>query len=71
MKKNRRNSVNGNPTTKVGWRVPEWAADVGVSRAYVYNLMNAQQIGSVKIGKCRVITTTPAAYLASLAGDVA
>ena len=54
-------------TTKAGWRVNEWAADVGVSRAYVYNLLAASAITSVKADAARIITTTPAQYLASLA----
>ena len=61
---------NANPT-KAGWRVNEWAADVGVSRAYVYNLLAAKTIASVKSGNARIITIAPREYLASLAGDAA
>jgi len=53
-------------STKAGWRVSEWAADVGLSRAFVYELLSAKKIDSVKAGNARIITTKPADYLASL-----
>ena len=53
--------------TKAGWRVNEWASDTGVSRAYVYNLLAAGEIQSVKVGSARIITTRPADFLARLA----
>jgi hypothetical protein len=55
--------------TKAGWRVPEWAADVSLSRAYVYELIAAGRIKSVKIGAARIITTRPVDFLASLTGE--
>jgi hypothetical protein len=51
--------------TKAGWRVNEWAHDVGLSRAFVYELLAARKIESVKIGSARVITTTPAQFLSN------
>ncbi len=54
---------------KAGWRVPEWSAAVGVSRSLTYELMTAGKIASVKLGAARIITTTPRAFLASLAGE--
>jgi hypothetical protein len=54
---------------KFGWRVPEWAKSVGLSRAYVYELMNEGLIRSVKSGAARIITTHPQDYLSSLAED--
>jgi len=53
---------------KVGWRVNEWSASVGVSRAFTWELIAEKKIGSVKAGKARIITTSPTAYLAAL-GD--
>jgi excisionase family DNA binding protein len=58
-------------TGKAGWRVREWAADVGVSRAYVYKLLSRGALDSVKLGKSRIITTRPADYLASFRGTAA
>lgn len=58
----------GGRPTKAGWRVNEWAGDVGVSRAYVYNLLSAGAIESVKVGAARVITTHPRDFLGSLRG---
>lgn len=51
---------------KAGWRVNEWAEDVSLSRAFVYELIAAGTIKSVKAGNARIITTRPAEYLASL-----
>jgi hypothetical protein len=52
--------------SKAGWRIPQWQNDSGLSRSTVYNLLTAKAIESVKVGKCRIITTSPADYLASL-----
>jgi len=74
MNKRRRNRLkeqDGNQSGKVGWRVNEWADAVGICRASVYNLLADGHIRSVKSGSARIITTSPAAYLASLAGEVA
>jgi excisionase family DNA binding protein len=51
---------------KLGWRVNEWAAAVGISRASVYELIAAKTITSVKFGGARLITTLPRDFLASL-----
>jgi excisionase family DNA binding protein len=51
---------------KALWRVNEWAADVGLSRARVYELLNEKKIKSVKCGARRLINTTPAEFAASL-----
>jgi len=51
---------------KYGWRVTEWAAAVGISRASVYELIAAKIIKSVKFGGARIIVTHPAEFLASL-----
>jgi hypothetical protein len=57
--------------TKAGWRVNEWGADASVSRAFVYKLLAAGKLKSVKAGSARIITTTPKEYLASLVGEAA
>jgi hypothetical protein len=57
--------------TKAGWRISEWTSDTGLSRAYAYILLNDGKIESVKSGAARIITTSPAAYLASLANRAA
>jgi hypothetical protein len=50
-----------------GFRINAWAAAVGVSRAYVYGqLLAPGRIESVKVGRSRVIVTTPAEFLSSL-----
>jgi hypothetical protein len=62
---------NSPASTKAGWSVDQWAADVEVSRMTVYNLMNgkvpgAPPVQSVKLGKARRIITTPTEFLAAL-----
>ena len=50
-----------------GYRINQWAHEVGVSRAYVYaSLLDKGLIESVKVGRARVIVTTPDEFLASL-----
>jgi hypothetical protein len=50
-----------------GYRINQWAHEVGVSRAYVYaSLLSTNRIESVKVGRSRVITTSPDEFLASL-----
>ena len=57
--------------SKAGWRVPEWARDAGISRSYTYELLQAGRIKSVKVGAARVITTSPADFLAKLQNEQA
>jgi hypothetical protein len=56
---------------KYGWKVNEWSDAVGCSRALTYELIAAQRIVSVKLGKSRLITTHPFDFLQSLAGEAA
>ena len=51
---------------KSGWRPKQWADETGVSRSTVYNLIEAKKLHAVKLGRARVIVTSPADYLASL-----
>ena len=46
MKKRNQGQIAAN--TKVGWRINEWAGDVGICRASVYNLMTRGRLRSVK-----------------------
>jgi excisionase family DNA binding protein len=52
---------------KVGWRVNEWADDVGLGRAYTYELIKEGRIKSVNTGRARIITTPPTEFLRQLA----
>jgi hypothetical protein len=58
-------------TKKFGWKVGEWAAAVGCSRARVYQMIAAGAIDSVKFGASRIIRTHPEDFLGSLGGDAA
>jgi len=51
----------------VAWTVREWARQTSLSKTYVYNLINAGKLSSVKSGKKRLITTSPKDYLDTLA----
>ena len=63
----RPNDTTSHPA-KAGWRVSEWADAVGLCRASVYNLMaNDATVTSVKVGAARIITISPADYLAEKA----
>ncbi len=57
-------------TRKYGWKISEWAASTGCSRARTYQLISAGKIDSVKFGASRIIRTHPEDFLASL-GDEA
>jgi len=54
-------------SSKAGWRIAEWHRDAGVSRSKTYELLEDGKIQSVKVGAARIITTSPAEFLASLA----
>jgi excisionase family DNA binding protein len=58
------NNINAD---KVGWRVNEWADDVGLGRAFTYQLIQEGRIKSVKVGGARIITTRPDEFLRSAA----
>ena len=57
-------------TKKYGWKVAEWSAAVGCSRARTYQLIAAGAIDSVRFGASRIIRTHPEDFLASLGGEV-
>ncbi len=52
---------------KCGWRVSEWADDVGLGPSFVYELIRDRRIQSVKLAGARIITTPPSKFLANLA----
>lgn len=51
------------PATRRGWRIPDWAADVGISPGLTRKLIDAGTLPSVLVGDCRVIVVSPEAYL--------
>ncbi len=59
------------PAGKVGWRVTEWCAATGLGRTTVWELVASRRIASVMVGRARIITTAPAAFLAALAAEAA
>lgn len=60
---------DGPKVTKIGWRPAEFAEATGLSRASVYCLLSQNKIRSIKHAEgkhgARIITTSPADYLAS------
>lgn len=63
--------MNQKTDGRVAWRVSEWAAAVGLSRAMTYKLLAAGSITRVKAGRATLIVTPPAEYLAQLAEKAA
>ncbi|AWJ87618.1 ethanolamine utilization protein EutA (plasmid) [Azospirillum sp. TSH58] len=53
--------------TKAGFSVPEFCHGVGIGRSKVYELMTAGAIRFVTIGRRRIITDSPAEFLARVA----
>jgi hypothetical protein len=54
--------------TKRGWRVGEWCRDTGLGKTTVFALIAEGAVDSVKVGKARIITTSPTAFLTQRAG---
>jgi hypothetical protein len=54
--------------TKAGWKVKQWADDVGCSVSRTWELIAEQRIESVKFGASRIILTPPGEFLRSLKG---
>ncbi|MPZ31437.1 MAG: hypothetical protein GEV13_10645 [Rhodospirillales bacterium] len=53
--------------SKAAWKVNEWAFETSLSKSFVHELISEQKIKSVKLGGARLILTSPAAFLSSLA----
>jgi len=56
---------------QLAWTCPHWAEATDMPLGTVRELVGTKQIASVKAGRRRLITTSPAEYLASLAGAAA
>ena len=50
---------------KVGWRISEFSAATGISRASVYNYIASGHIRAVKLDGMRIIITPPLEFLRS------
>jgi excisionase family DNA binding protein len=59
-------TANDYQPAKVAWTIAEWRQAVGLSRAFVYELIAAGKISAVKVGARRLIVTPPALFIASL-----
>ena len=53
---------------KYGWRINDWSAAVGCSRARTYELIAGGRIDTVKLGTARLVLTHPRDFLESLRG---
>jgi hypothetical protein len=54
---------------KAGYSVPEFCYGAGIGRSKAYELMTAGLIRFVTVGRRRIITDSPADFLARLAGN--
>lgn len=52
-----------NGEERAGWRPKEWAEQVGISRAMVYDLMARGELKTVKVGKTRIVIESPREFL--------
>lgn len=48
---------------KVGWRIPEWCAAVGIGRSTYYTLRGDRAPASVKVGTMHIVAEAPADWL--------
>lgn len=53
---------------KVGYTVNEWCHAAGLGRSKLYEMIADGTVQSVTVGRRRIITTTPADFLAALSG---
>lgn len=53
---------------KAGFSVTEFCFGAGIGRSKAYDLMKENRIRFVTVGRRRIITTSPADFLAGLAG---
>jgi hypothetical protein len=57
---------------KVGWRIDQWCAATAISRSRLYELLKANKLASVRVGKSRIILDSPIDFLrraATTGGD--
>jgi hypothetical protein len=56
-------------TPPAGWSVADWSRATSIGRTKIFELLKLQKIDSVCFGRRRIITTSPAEFLASLASE--
>ena len=56
---------------KAGWSVFEWRKSVGIGHTKACDLIAKGAVKSVRLGRRRIILTTPQEFLAQLAGEAA
>ena len=56
-------------STRAGWSVRDWCNDAAVSDALFYKLAPDQRPSSVKVGGKRIVTESPAAWLARMGSN--
>lgn len=55
------------PQTKIAWKTREWANESGFSLNYVYELINTNQVKSVRVGGTIRILVSPRDFFDQLA----
>jgi hypothetical protein len=61
-------TTTNNNVTPLSWRPSTWLREAGhpFTKAHLYNEIRAGRIEAAKAGRCTIILTSPAQYLASL-----
>lgn len=63
-------AIDPSRIAKAGYSVPEFCYGAGIGRSKAYELMGNGLIRFVTVGRRRIITDSPADFLARLAGNV-
>ncbi|MCW2246217.1 hypothetical protein M2352_001808 [Azospirillum fermentarium] len=63
-------AIDPSRVAKAGYSVPEFCYGAGIGRSKAYELMGDGLIRFVTVGRRRIITDSPADFLARLAGNV-
>lgn len=54
---------------KAGWRVPRWCREADVGKSTTHALIKSGKLRSVRLGRARIILTSPREYLERLAAQ--
>jgi len=56
-------------SSKVAWKVRDWAEAVSLSQSYVHKMIAEKKIDSRRVGHTRLITTSPEDFINGLPAE--